>query len=43
MMNQSDFDFDVVDPDTAERSIPVYPVAQWHNVQQALRAGRKNG
>lgn len=38
MMNQSDFDFDVVDPDTAERSIPVYPVAQWHNGQQALKA-----
>lgn len=38
MMNHSDFDFDVVDPDTAERSIPVYPVAQWHNGQQALKA-----
>jgi hypothetical protein len=37
-MSQSDFDYDVVDPKAAEQIIPVYPVAQWHNGQQALKA-----
>jgi hypothetical protein len=37
-MSHSDFDYDVVDPNAAEQSVPVYPVAQWHNGQQALRA-----
>ncbi len=37
-MSQPDFDYDVVDPNAAERAIPVYPVAQWHNGQRALKA-----
>lgn len=37
-MSNSDFDFDVVDPNASEQTIPVYPVAQWHNGQQALKA-----
>jgi hypothetical protein len=37
-MSSSDFDYDVVDPNAAEEVVPVYPVAQWHNGQQALRA-----
>jgi hypothetical protein len=36
-MSQSDFDYDVVDPNATEQSVPVYPVAQWHNGQQALK------
>ena len=34
----SDFDYDIVDPDASEQSVPLYPVAQWHNGQQALKA-----
>jgi len=37
-MSSSDFDFDVVDPNASEQTVPVYPVAQWHNGQQALKA-----
>lgn len=37
-MTSSDFDFDVVDPNATEQTIPVYPVAQWLNGQQALKA-----
>jgi hypothetical protein len=37
-MNQPDFDFDLVDPNAVESSIPVYPVAQWHNGQRTLKA-----
>ena len=37
-MNLPDFDFDVVDPKAADQSVPVYPVAQWHNGQQAMKA-----
>lgn len=37
-MSQPDFDYDVVDPNATERSIPAYPVAQWHNGQLALKA-----
>ncbi len=37
-MTHSDFDYDVVDPNAAEQTVPVYPVAQWHNGQQALKA-----
>ena len=35
--NISDFDFDIVDPDAAEQSVPTYPIAQWYNGQQALK------
>jgi hypothetical protein len=37
-MSQPDFDYDVVDPNAAEQSVPVYPVAQWHNGQKSLKA-----
>lgn len=37
-MSNSDFDYDVVDPNASEQLVPVYPVAQWHNGQQALKA-----
>jgi uncharacterized protein YukE len=37
-VSQPDFDYDVVDPNAAERSVPTYPVAQWHNGQRALKA-----
>ena len=37
-MSNSDFYFDAVDPNAAEQAVPVYPVAQWHNGQQALKA-----
>ncbi|MDA8423454.1 MAG: hypothetical protein M0Z89_09000 [Nitrospiraceae bacterium] len=37
-MSNSDFDYDVVDPNASEQTVPVYPVAQWHNGQQALKA-----
>jgi len=37
-MTQPDFDYDVVDPKAAEQAAPVYPVAQWHNGQQAMKA-----
>lgn len=37
-MNQPDFDFDVVDPKAADQAVPVYPVAQWHNGQQTMKA-----
>lgn len=37
-MSHQDFDFDVVDPKAAEQTVPVYPVAQWLNGQQALKA-----
>ena len=37
-MSQPDFDYDVVDPKAAEQSVPVYPVAQWHNGQKAMKA-----
>lgn len=37
-MSKPDFDFDVVDPNAAEQIVPVYPVAQWHNGQIALKA-----
>jgi uncharacterized protein YukE len=37
-MSHSDFDFDVVDPNAVEKVVPVYPVAQGHNGQQALKA-----
>ena len=38
IVSQSDFDFDVADPGAAEKSVPSYPVAQWLNGQQALKA-----
>jgi hypothetical protein len=37
-MSKLDFDFDAVDPNAAEQTVPVYPVAQWYNGQQALKA-----
>jgi hypothetical protein len=37
-MTASDFDYDVVDPNASEQVVPLYPVAQWHNGQQALKA-----
>ena len=37
-MTNSDFDYDVVDPNAAEQTVPVYPAAQWLNGQQALKA-----
>mgnify|MGYP001616160056 FL=1 len=37
-MSESGFDYDVVDPNASEQTVPVYPVAQWHNGQQALKA-----
>jgi hypothetical protein len=37
-MSQPDFDYDVVDPKAVEQTVPLYPVAQWHNGQQALKA-----
>jgi hypothetical protein len=37
-MTHSDFDYDVVDPNATEQSTPTYPIAQWHNGQQALKA-----
>ena len=37
-MSKSDFDFDAVDPNAVEQTVPAYPVAQWHNGQQALKA-----
>lgn len=33
-----DFDYDVVDPDAVEQSIPSYPVAQWHNGKPGLKS-----
>jgi len=37
-MSNADFDYDVVDPNASEQVVPVYPVAQWLNGQQALKA-----
>jgi hypothetical protein len=37
-MSNTDFDLDAVDPNAAEQAVPSYPVAQWHNGQQALKA-----
>lgn len=37
-MSESGFDYDVVDPNASEQTVPAYPVAQWHNGQQALKA-----
>ncbi len=37
-MNHLDFDYDVVDPNATEQSAPTYPVAQWLNGQQTLKA-----
>ena len=37
-MSQPDFDYDVVDPAAADKTVPVYPVAQWFNGQKALKA-----
>jgi len=33
-----DFDYDIVDPDATDQSWTRYPVAQWYNGQQALKA-----
>lgn len=33
-----DFDYDIVDPDAVEQSIPSYPVAQWHNGKPGLKS-----
>jgi hypothetical protein len=33
-----DFDYDIVDPNATEQSIPAYPVAQWYNGKQALKS-----
>jgi hypothetical protein len=37
-MTSSDFDFDIVDPTATESSAPTYPIVQWHNGQQSLKA-----
>jgi hypothetical protein len=37
-MSGVDFDFDVVDPAASEVTAPAYPIAQWHNGQQTLKA-----
>lgn len=34
----SEFDYDIVDPDATEQTVPTYPVAQWYNGQQGLKA-----
>lgn len=36
--SEADFDFDIVDPDAADQSAPLYPVAQWFNGKPALKA-----
>lgn len=33
-----DFDYDIVDPDAADQSASLYPVAQWHNGKQGLKS-----
>lgn len=37
MTQPTDFDYDVVDPEATDQTAPLYPVAQWHNGQKALK------